>query len=84
MGELTCSSLFYLLCRNGQDIQYLNHYLNDDVRHRRVWSNLGIGLQAFEKVLNAFEDVNQSLLGSNDILSRLRSFRVRPGCKETS
>ena len=46
-GKLTCSSLFYLLCRNSKDIEYFNHYLHDDVRHRRRWLNLGIGLQAF-------------------------------------
>jgi hypothetical protein len=78
-GKLTCASLLYLLCRNSQDIQYFNHYLHYDVRHRRVWSNLGIGLQAPEEVLDAFKDVNKSLLSSDNILSRLRSFRVKPG-----
>jgi hypothetical protein len=63
-GKLTRSSLFYLLCRNSQDIQYFDHYLHDDVRHRRAWSNLGIGLQASEKVLDALKDVDQGLLAA--------------------
>ncbi len=76
--KLTCSSLFYLLCRNGKDIEYFNHYLHDDVRHRRGWWNFGIDLEAFEEVLNAFKDVDEGLLGCTDVLSRLRSFGSAP------
>ena len=83
-GKLTCSSLLHLFRRNPQDVQHFNHYLYDNVRHRRIRSNLGIGLQASEKVLDAFKDVNESLLCRNNILSRLGNFRVKPSCKETS
>ena len=83
-GKLTCSSLIYLLCRDSKYIQHFNHYLHDDVRHRLSWSNLGIGLHASEEVLDPLKYVNKSLLGSNNVLRRLRSSRIKLGCKETS
>ncbi len=60
-GKLTCSSLFYLLCRYSKDIEYFNHYLHDDVRHCRRWWDLGTGLEAFEKVLDPLKDVDEDL-----------------------
>ena len=72
--KLTRSSLLYLLCRDSEDIEYFNHYLHDDVRHRHGWWNFGIRLEAFEEVLNALKDVDEGLLGCTNILSRLRSF----------
>ena len=71
--KLTYSSLFYLLCRNSEDIQYFDHYLHDDVCHRRGWWNFGIGLEAFEEVLDALKDVYQCLSGCTNVLCRLRS-----------
>ena len=76
-GKLTRSSLSYLLCSDSENIQYFNHYLNNDVRHRRRWWNLGICLQAFEKVLDPFEDVDQGILYCTDILSRLLRLNVK-------
>ena len=84
-GKLTCSSLFYLLCRYSKDIEYFNHYLHDDVRHCRRWWDLGTGLEAFEKVLDPLKDVDEDLLGCTNVLTRLRSFSVKfGGCKEIS
>ena len=57
-GKLTCSSLLYLLCRNSENIQNFHHYFHDDVRHCLAWFDLRIRLQTFEKVLNAFKNVD--------------------------
>ena len=82
-GKLTRSSLSYLLCSDSENIQYFNHYLNNDVRHRRRWWNLGICLQAFEKVFDPFEDVDQGVLGCTDILGRLMSVDLNSIRKDT-
>jgi hypothetical protein len=75
--QLTFSSLFYLLCRDTKDVQYFHHYLHDDVRLGSAWSNLCISLQALEKVLDPFKDVDQGILRCNNILSRLTDLRVK-------
>ena len=74
----TCSSLSYLLCRNSEDVQYFNHYLHDDVRHRCGWRNFGIDLEAFEKVLNTLKDVDEGLLACTNVLSRLTGSGLSP------
>ncbi len=61
-GKLTYSSLFYLLCHNSQDIEYFNHYLNDDVRRRRGWSNLSRGHQHLRKSPSPVRKPASSLL----------------------
>jgi hypothetical protein len=81
IGKLTRSSLWYLLCRDSENIQYFHHYLNDDVRHRRGWWNLHVSLQTFEKVLDPHKDVDQGLLRCTDILSRLTRFEVKLGLR---
>jgi hypothetical protein len=80
-GKLTCSSLFYLLCRDTQDIQYFHHYLNNDVCHSLAWFDLRISLQTFEKVLDPLKDVDQGLLRCIDILNCLASFVVKLGLR---
>jgi hypothetical protein len=75
--KLTRSSLPYLLCRDSENIQYFHHNLHDDVRHRRGWWNLRIRLEAFEKVLYSFKDVDQGLLRCTDILGRLHRCQTR-------
>ena len=72
--KLTRSSLFYLLRCNTQDIQYFHHYLHNDIRHRRAWSNLGIRLQSFEKVLDLLKDIYEYLLRRTNVFNRLTSF----------
>jgi hypothetical protein len=72
--KLTCPSLFSLLCRNSKDIQYFNHYLDNDVRHRLGWWDFGVGLETFEEIFNTLKDVDQGLLGRTNILSRLWNF----------
>ena len=57
-GELTCSPLLYLLRCDSENIQNFHHYFHDDVRHSLAWFDLRIRLQTFEKVLNAFNNVD--------------------------
>ena len=82
-GKLTCSPLSYLLCSDSENIQYFHHYLNDDILHRRRWWDLGVGLQAFEEVLDTFKDIDQGILRCIDILDRLTSFDFKLGSRET-
>ena len=78
-GELTCSSLFYLLRRDSENIQNFHHYLHDDIRHCLVWSDLRIRLETSEKVLDTFKNVDQGLLRCIHILNCLKSFDVKLG-----
>ena len=79
--ELTSSSLLYLLRSDSKNIQYFHHYLDDDVGHRLAWSDLGICLQTFEKVLDTLKDVNQSVLRCTDVLNRLTGFYINLGLR---
>ena len=80
--KFTCSSMLYLLRRDSENIQYFHHYLHNDICHCLVWFDLRIRLQTFEKVFNAFENVNQGVLRRVDILDRLTSFDVKLGLQK--
>ena len=76
IGKLTRSSLSYLFSRDGENIEYFHHYLNDDVRHRRSRWNLRVRFEAFEKVLNTFKDIDQCVLRRTDVLGCLMNVDV--------
>ena len=76
-GKLTRSPVLYLLRRSAQNIQDFNHDLDNDIRHCLAWSNLRIGLQTFEKVLDTFKNVDHGLLRRIYILHCLTSFDVK-------
>ena len=59
---LTYLPLFCFLCRDSKDIEYFNHYLYNDIRHRCGWWNFGIGFETFEEILNTLKDVDEGLL----------------------
>jgi hypothetical protein len=81
MGSSLVRPCFISFVAIAQDIQYFHHYLNDDVRHCLGWSNLRIGLQTFEKVLDPLKDVDKCLLRCIDILNRLTSIDVKLGLR---
>src|SRR6266702_1067131 len=60
-------------CKNRQN---LNHNLYDNVRHSCRLRNFCIGLQPLEEVLNAFEDVNENVVTSSNVLGRLNDRAV--------
>src|SRR5260221_51366 len=76
MDQLTRSSLFNLLCRNGEDRQYLNHDLHDGVRHCWGRLNFGIQLQPPEKSLYTFENINEHVLTRINVLGRPADIEV--------
>ena len=60
-----------LLCRNPKYTQYLNHDLDSDVHHvYRHW-HLGVRFETSEEILNALEDVYESVLTVSNILGSL-------------
>jgi hypothetical protein len=76
-GKLTCSSLLYLFCRDGQNRQYLHYDFGDHVHHRCSRWDLRIGLQSSEKVFDTLEKVSKYTSTRFDILSRLRELDIR-------
>jgi hypothetical protein len=60
--RLTRSALLDLLCCDRKNTKDLHHDLHGDIHHfRRRW-HLGVGFETSEKVLNAFEEVKESVL----------------------
>jgi hypothetical protein len=75
-GELTCSSLLYLFCCDGQNRQYLNHDFSDHIHHHRSrWER--IGLQSSEKGFDTPEKVGKYTSTRFNILSCLRELSIR-------
>ena len=70
--QRTCSTLSHFLRRDREDVQHLDHYLYYDVRHRVCRRHGGISLEAFEEVLDAFEEIDERILTRFNVLSRLR------------
>src|SRR6267154_463076 len=68
---LTHPALLDLLCRDPQNGENLDHYLNEYIHHFRSWRHLCVGLETSEKHFNALEDVDKSALACPNILSRL-------------
>ena len=68
----TCSSLPHLLRHDPKDRDYLDHDLDDDVRHGRRRSDMNIFLKSDEKGLHVAEQVYKSILAIANILDGLR------------
>src|SRR6266576_6652279 len=68
---LTHSALLDLLCRDPQNGENLDHYLNDNIQHIRSRRLLCVGLKTSEKHFNALEDVDKSVLACTNILNCL-------------
>lgn len=69
--RLTRSSLFNLFRRDGEDSEYFDHDLQDNVRHCCGRPHFRIGLQSPEKALDAQEEICDHVLARVNILGRL-------------
>ena len=68
----TRSPLPDLLRDDPKDRDYLDHDLDDDVRHSRRRSDMNVFFQTDEKEIHAAKQVYKSVLASADILDGLR------------
>ena len=68
----TCSALTDLLRHNPKDRDYLDHDLNEDVRHSRRLLDIDVSFKPEEKELHAAKKVYQSILASAVIFNDLR------------
>jgi len=68
--------LLDLLGRDRQNRKNLNHDLSDYVHHFRRRRHLNIVFKASEKILYAFEDVDEVVLACSNILDSLRIVKV--------
>ena len=71
--QLTDSSTPHILRRDPKDRQHLNHNLNDYVAHGPSRCDAGIYLKSAEEIFNAVKDVDNLVLDSARIFSRLGS-----------
>jgi hypothetical protein len=69
--QLTESSGVHLLCRESEDRQHFNHYLNEYFGHRRCGRDLRVDLEASEEVFDTFKKIDQGIIASFDVLGRL-------------
>ncbi len=69
---LTHSTSLYLFCRNPQNRENLDHYLNEYIHHLRGCRHFCVDLQPSEKHLDAFKYIDKSVLACPNILSCLR------------
>ena len=71
LDRLTRSTLFDLICRDGENRKDFSHYLHNRVGHRGSWWHFRVRLKTFEKTLNPHKDINEYILARNYIFSRL-------------
>jgi hypothetical protein len=74
--QRTRSTLLHLLCCNREDIQHLNHYLHDYVRHCIRWLYCRMRLEALEEVLDVLEEIDEGAMARFDILGCLSQSSV--------
>jgi hypothetical protein len=61
VDQLTRSTLFNLLCGDGEDTKHFDQYIHNHISHRSSWWHFRIRLEALEKVLDVREDVNEHM-----------------------
>ena len=69
--RLTRSSLFNIFCRDGENSEYFDHDLEDDVGHCCGGPHFRIGLQSAEKALDAHKKIRNHVLARIGVLGRL-------------
>ena len=80
-GRLSQSSISHFLCRKRDDGQYLHHNIHGYGRHCCSGWYFGIDHKSKKEVLDAVGYIDESLLISVDIFSRLEKIHVRIAAK---
>ena len=85
-SQLTKSSTLHFLRRDRKDRQYLDHNLNNHVRHCRSWCDANIYLEAAEEMFKAIKDLDKFVSDSACTFDRLgplgvKMGRTREGCR---
>jgi len=76
VNRLTRSTLFDLLCGDGENRKYFYHDLHDHVSHRISWLHFRVCLETLEETINAHEDVDEYILARIYMFSRLTNVSV--------
>ena len=71
--QLTQSSTFHFLRRDRKDGEYLNHYINNYVRHGRSRCNASVNLKSLKESFDAVKEVDKLASPSASVLGRLKS-----------
>jgi hypothetical protein len=63
--------MFHFLCRDRKDGEYLDHNINNYVRHSRSRCNASVNLKPLEESFDGVEEVDKLVSASAGIFSRL-------------
>ena len=74
--QRTRSTLLHLFCRNREDVQHFDHYLHDYVSHCGCRRHCDMRFEALEEVLDAPEEIDESLFARFNILGCLLQMSV--------
>lgn len=69
--------MFHSLCHNPKNGQYLHHNLYEYCRHSRSRWNVGVNLEPAEEKFDAIEQIDECVMVSTDIFSRLGNLGVK-------
>ena len=69
--RLTRSTLFDLLCGDGENRENFYQDLHNDIGHRGSWSHFRVCLETLEETLDAHKDANQHILARSYISGSL-------------
>jgi hypothetical protein len=67
----------------GENRQYFDQYLDDDIDHCRIEWHLGINMEAFEEISDTFEEVNECVITCVNSNSGLIYSNIRNDVEET-
>jgi len=79
--QLTQPSTFHFLRRDRKDAEYLNHYINNHVRHGRSRCNANVNLKPLKESFDAVKEVDELVSASASVLSCLKSGYQYRSCK---
>jgi hypothetical protein len=73
--KLTESALFYLLCRQSEDIKQFNHYFDQYFSHGR--GDLGEDFETAKVMFKTFKKVDKCIITCANSLSGLQDLSVK-------
>ena len=71
--QLTQSSTFHFLRHDRKDAEYLDHYINNYVRHGRSRCHANVNLKPLKESFDAVKEVDKLIPASASVLNRLKS-----------